>query len=65
MFQWDAVDTSPGLGGQNVFKTFEMAIRHNRWTTRTELERVSVPGFIFSYVQKDLWLSYGGGRRRS
>ena len=33
MFQWDAVDTSPDLGGQNVLKTFEMAIRHNRRTT--------------------------------
>jgi len=26
MFQWDAVDTSPDLAGQNVLKTFEMAI---------------------------------------
>jgi len=41
MFHWDAVDTSPDLRGQNVLKTFEMmAIRHNRRTTRTELERV-------------------------
>jgi len=32
------VDTSPDLGGQNVIlKTFEIAIRHNRQTTRTEL----------------------------
>jgi len=38
MFQWDAVDFSPDLWGQNVLKTFEMAIRHNRRTTRTELE---------------------------
>ena len=38
MFQWDAVNTSPDLGGQNVLKTFEMAIHHNRLMTRTELE---------------------------
>jgi len=24
MFQWDAVDTSPNLGGQNVIKTFDV-----------------------------------------
>ena len=29
MFQWDAVDTSPDVGRQNVLKTVEMAIRHN------------------------------------
>jgi len=29
MFQWDAVDTSPDLGGRNVLKTFEIAIRHS------------------------------------
>jgi len=40
MFQWDAVDTSPDLGGQNVLKTFEMATWRNRRTTRTELDRV-------------------------
>jgi len=40
MFQWDAVDTSPDLAGQNVLKTSEMAIPHDRQTTRTELERV-------------------------
>jgi len=38
MFQWDAVDTNPDLEGQNVIKSFEMAIRHNRRTTRTELQ---------------------------
>ena len=43
MPQWDAVGTSPDLGHQNVLKTFEMAIRHNRRTTRTELE-----SFMFS-----------------
>jgi len=37
MFQWDAVDTSLDLGGQNVLKTFEMAIQHSRRTTRLEL----------------------------
>ena len=40
MFQWDAVDTSPDLESQNVIKTFEMAIRHDRRTIRTKLERV-------------------------
>jgi len=35
---WDAVDTSPDLGGQNALKTFEMVIRHDRRPTRTELE---------------------------
>jgi len=40
MFQWDVVNISHDLGGQNVLKTVEMATRHNRWTTRTELERV-------------------------
>ena len=33
MFQWDAVYTSPDFGGQNVLKTFEMAIRHNMQMT--------------------------------
>ena len=36
----DAVDTSHDLGGQNVLKTSEAAIRHNRRPTRTELESV-------------------------
>jgi len=35
---WDAVDTSPDLGGQNAVKIFEMAIRHDRRPTRTQLE---------------------------
>ena len=35
-----AVDISPDIGGQNVLRTFETAIRHNRRPTRTELERV-------------------------
>jgi len=38
MFQWDAVNTSPDLGDQNVLKTCEMAIHHNRLMTWTELE---------------------------
>ena len=40
MFQWDAVDTttSPDLGGQDVVKNFEIAIRYNTRTTRMELE---------------------------
>jgi len=37
MFQWDAVDTSPDQGDQNVLKTVQMAIRHDMRTTRTEL----------------------------
>jgi len=48
---WDADDTSPDLEGQNVLKTSEMAIRHNRRTARTELE-FSVAGFIFTNVRK-------------
>ena len=39
MFQRDAVDTSPDLGGQNVIRACETVIRYNRWTTRTETER--------------------------
>jgi len=50
---WDAVDTSPDIGGQHVLKTFESAIRHNRRPTRTELEReFFVAGFISTYVRK-------------
>jgi len=50
MFQWDAVDTSPDLAGKNVLDTLQMAIRHNRRTTRTELEReFSITGFIFTF----------------
>jgi len=37
---WDAIDISPDLGGQNLLKTFKMAIRHNTWLTGRELERV-------------------------
>ena len=52
---WDAVDTSPDIGGSKCPpKTFEMAIRHNRRTTRrVELDiEFSVAGFTFTYVQK-------------
>ena len=52
MFQWDAVDTNPDLEGQNVIKSFEMAIRHNRRTTRTELQSFFVAGFILTDVPK-------------
>jgi len=53
MFHRDAVDTSPDFGGRNVLKTFEMAIRHNWRTTRTELEsEFSLAGSIFTYLQK-------------
>jgi len=60
MFQWDAVDTSLDWGGgQNVLKTFEIAIQHNRRTTRTELQRL-----IFTYLQNIFLPSYGGGGDR-
>jgi len=64
MFQWDAVDTNPDLEGQNVIKSFEMAIRHNRRTTRTELQSFFVAGFILTDVQKYFFLAFlwGGGR---
>jgi len=41
VFQWDASDATFDLGGQNVLRTFEMAIRHYRRTTRTGLQRES------------------------
>jgi len=64
MFHWNAVDTSPDLGGQNVLKTFEMAIRHKRQTTRTELVRerqFSVAAFIFTHFQKYFSGPHTGG----
>ena len=62
MFQWDAVDTSPNLDSQNVIKTFEMAIRHDRRTIRTELERVFCRWMYFYLRSKIVfWLSYRGG----
>ena len=67
MFHWNAVDTSPDLGGQNVLKTFEMAIRHKRQTTRTELEterQFSVAAFIFTHFQKYFSGPHTGGGGR-
>jgi len=56
------VDTSPDLGGQNVIlKTFEIAIRHNRQMTRTELS--FLPMDLFSLTLTNiLALLRGGGR---
>jgi len=60
MFQLDAIDTGPAFGGQNVLETFEMAIRHNRRTTRTELERVFCRCIYFHVRSKVFfWPSYG------
>jgi len=59
---WDAVDTSPDLGGsQNVFKNFEMAIRHDGQPTRTELEIVFCR-WIYFHLRSEIffWPSYGG-----
>jgi len=53
MFQWDAVDTttSPDLGGQDVVKTFEIAIRYNTRTTRMELEFfLSLDLFLLTFI---------------
>jgi len=61
MFQWDAVDTSPDLGGQNVLKTFEMAIRHYRRTTWTELERVFCCWIFFTYIEVYFYGPLQGG----
>jgi len=57
MFQWDAVDTGPDSGGQNVLKTFEMAIRHNRRTTRTELEIIFCRRIYFHLRSKIFFLA--------
>jgi len=63
MFQWDTVDTSPDLVGQNVLKTFEMAIRHNRWKTRMELESVFCRWTYCHLCSKIFfWPSYRGNR---
>ena len=60
MFQWDAVDTSPDLAGQNVPKTVEMAIRRDR----RERERVFCRWIYFHLRSKIFfWPSYGGGDR--
>ena len=58
MFQWDAVDNSPDVGGQNVLRTLEMAIRHYRRTTRTELERVFCRWIYFHLHTKIFWPSF-------
>ena len=55
MFQCDAVDTSPDLGVKISSKTFEMAIRHNRRTTRTELERVFCR-WIYFHLRSKIFL---------
>jgi len=57
MFHWDDVDTSPVLGGQ---MSSEMAIRHNRRTTRTELK--SFCRWIYFHLRLRIFfrLSYGG-----
>jgi len=54
MFQWNAVDTSPDVGDQNVLETFEMAIWHKRRTAQTELE-FSVTGFLLSLTFKNIF----------
>jgi len=56
MFQWNA-----DLGGQNVLTTLEMAIRHNRRTTRTELERVFCRWIYFHLRSKILSGPLTGG----
>jgi len=61
MFQWDVVDTSPDLRGKNVLKTFEVAIRHDRRATRSELERVLCRWTYFHLRSKIL---RGGNRNQ-
>ena len=61
---WDAVDTSPDLGGQNALKTFEMVIRHIQAADTNGIGEFSVVEFIFTYVQKYfMTLLRGGGDR--
>jgi len=56
MFQWDAVDTSPDLGG------VKLAIRFNEQTARTELDRVFCRWIYFHLRSKIFfWPSYAGG----
>ena len=56
MFQWDAVDNSPDLGGVKV------AIRFNEQTARTELDRVFCRWIYFHLRSKIFfWPSYAGG----
>jgi len=56
---WNAVDTSPDLGGKNDPKPFEMATRYYKRPTLNYRE-FSVAGYIFSYVQ-NIFLGEGGG----
>ena len=61
---WDAVDTSLDFGSQNVLKTFEMAIRHNKRPTRTKLERESFLSLdLFSLTFKNIFLALQRGDR--
>jgi len=55
------VDTSPDLGGQNALKIFEMAIRHDRRPTRTELESFLSLNLFSLTFKNIIWPSYGGG----
>jgi len=58
MFQWDAVDTSPDLAGQNVPKTVEMAIRRDR------RERESFLSLnLYPLTFKNIFLTLLRGRR--
>ena len=63
VFQWDASDATFDLGGQNVLRTFEMAIRHYRRTTRTERERENfLSPDLFSLTFKNIVVSLLRGR---
>jgi len=62
MFQWDAVDTSPDLGSQNLKypRNLRNGHRHTRWTTRTELESfLSLD--LFSLTFNNIFLAVLGG----
>ena len=54
MFKWDAVDTSPDFGGQNVLETFDIKEKAD---DMNGIREFSVAGFIFTYVHKCIWLS--------
>jgi len=56
MFQWDAVDSSPELGGQSVLKIFELAVRYNRQTARAELQSFLSPD-SFSLMFNNIFLA--------
>jgi len=58
--QSDAVVTSPDLGGQNVFKTFKMAIRQNRRTTSTELNKIFCRWIYFHLLFKKYFFTLLG-----